>query len=92
MYELLSIFGGTGAVLLALGGCVWKQLRTYHTSFEKEPSNLNKPTITLPNSWEHSHTETLAKILSPYGLRQTGRREKVAGLDPKRRRKRVPLP
>ena len=60
MYELLSIFGGTGAVLLAIGGCVWKQLQSYHTKFEKEPSNLNKPIVALPNTWEHSHTEPLA--------------------------------
>lgn len=61
MSDLLSIFGGTGAVLLAVGGCIWKYIQRYEKTFVKEPSNINKPTIALPNSWEHSHTEVLAE-------------------------------
>ena len=53
MSELFALFGGTGAVLLAIGGCMWNCLRSYEYDIIWEPSNLNKPTKTLIYSWEN---------------------------------------
>ncbi len=53
MSDLIGIFGGTGAVLLAIGGCFWKCFQSYDVDYEWEPSNSNKPIETLNNTWEH---------------------------------------
>ena len=44
MSELFALFGGTGAVLLAISGCMWKCLQSYEYDIVWEPSNLNKST------------------------------------------------
>ena len=58
--SLLPIFGGTGAFVLTIGGCLWKVFRSYHVQCVKGESFENAPITTLPNTWEHSYNETLA--------------------------------
>ena len=56
MYDLISIleiFGGTGAVLLGISGCIWKCIQTYDIKFHWwSPSMINEPTQTLDENWE----------------------------------------
>lgn len=50
--ELLGIFGGTGAVLIAIGSCVWGILKKYSFEYVKGMAIRNVPTETLSKSWE----------------------------------------
>jgi hypothetical protein len=51
--DTIGIFGGTGALLLALGGYLWKCAKGYDVEYVMEPSIVNNPTDTLVNTWEH---------------------------------------
>lgn len=49
---LLEIFGGTGAVMLALGTCMWKCFQRNHYELKEGFWDGNVPQKTLPNNWE----------------------------------------
>ena len=52
MAELVGVFGGTGAFLLAVGGYLCKKWAAYDTSFFRGVPISNQPTVTLPSTWE----------------------------------------
>ena len=62
MSELLALFGGTGAILIAVGGFMYKCLKSYEYEFIWEPSNINKPIKTLIYSWEEPGIESDQKL------------------------------
>lgn len=47
----LEIFGGAGAVILGIGGCIWKCFRSYEFKFDYENEML-EPTDILDQEWE----------------------------------------
>ena len=49
---LLEIFGGTGAVMLAVGGCMWKCFQRHHYELKEGFWDRNVPQKTLTNNWE----------------------------------------
>jgi len=49
---LLEIFGGTGAVMLAVGTCMWKCFQKYECKFEEGVWDKNIASQTLQNNWE----------------------------------------
>ena len=49
---LLEIFGGTGAVLLGLGGCIFNYLQKYNFNYNYKKMH-RKPSEVLKNTWEH---------------------------------------
>ena len=59
--ELLGIFGGTGAVLLGIGTCVWGVLKRYSFDFVRGMPISNVPIETLQNSWEIPFDEECEK-------------------------------
>ena len=44
LLDTIGIYGGTGALLLALCGYVWKCAKGYDVEYVIEPSIANKPT------------------------------------------------
>ena len=50
--QLVEIFGGTGAVLLGVMGCIWKIMTTYEFKIIENEYFDNKPIKTLWNNWE----------------------------------------
>ena len=52
MAELVGIFGGTGALVLAVGTYLCKQWGAHDTSFFRGVPISNQPTVTLRNTWE----------------------------------------
>ena len=53
--SLLEIFGGTGAALLGISGCIWKFYQTNDVEFHWfRPSIKNEPTNTLDTNWENN--------------------------------------
>ena len=50
--QLVEIFGGTGAVLVGIIGCVWKIVTTYDFKIIENEYFDNKPIKTLWNNWE----------------------------------------
>lgn len=54
--DLVAIFGGTGAVLIGMAGCLWKVFRSYQISYVVGEPIDNLPVETLNNTWEHPGT------------------------------------
>jgi hypothetical protein len=50
--SLLEIFGGSGAILLGVGGCIWKYCQGYEFSYHWGFFSKNIPTNTLDVTWE----------------------------------------
>jgi hypothetical protein len=61
MTEILGIFGGTGAVILGIGGCIWGIIKKYNVSCIRGKSIKNVPSITLPHAWEVPDNEEIEK-------------------------------
>lgn len=51
--DIVAIFGGTGAILTLMGGCVWKLLQSYRFSYNAGMHADNFPVQTLHNTWEY---------------------------------------
>ncbi len=52
LITLLEIFGGTGAVLLGMAGCIWKCFQKHEYTFKEGFLDKNIASRTLPNNWE----------------------------------------
>ena len=52
--SLLEIFGGSGAILLGVGGCIWKYCQGYEFNYHWGFFSKNIPTNTLDKSWDHN--------------------------------------
>ena len=50
--SLIEIFGGGGAILLGIGGCLWKCYQGYEFNYEWGFFSKNIPTHTLDTNWE----------------------------------------
>jgi hypothetical protein len=50
--SLLEIFGGSSAILLGVGGCIWKYCQGYEFSYHWGFFSKNIPTNTLDITWE----------------------------------------
>ena len=57
--DLITVFGGTGAVLLGIGGLVRKCLQSYQIRWVRGSCIDNAPTETLPNTWDHANGKTI---------------------------------
>ena len=53
MNYYLGIFGGVGAVLIGISGCLWKLCRSYDFKCNYNREDKKTPTEVLSNSWEH---------------------------------------
>ncbi|RZD41215.1 MAG: hypothetical protein CXT73_05345 [Methanobacteriota archaeon] len=52
LITLLEIFGGTGAVLLGMTGCIWRCYQKYHYEIKEGVWDKNIASQTLQNNWE----------------------------------------
>jgi hypothetical protein len=48
-----EIFGGVGAVLIGISGCLWKLCRSYDFKCNYNQEDKKTPIEVFPNSWEH---------------------------------------
>ena len=52
----LEIFGGAGAVIIAVGGCLWKCLRSYEFKYDYEDEERSATDV-LKSTWENKGIE-----------------------------------
>ena len=49
---LIEIFGGTGAVILGVGTCIWGCLKSYELKYDYDEEDKEDPTQVLNEEWE----------------------------------------
>jgi len=49
---LVEIFGGTGAVILGVGTCIWGCLKSYELKYDYDEEDKEDPTHVLDEEWE----------------------------------------
>jgi hypothetical protein len=49
---LVEIFGGTGAVILGVGTCIWGCLKSYELKYDYDEEDKEEPIYVLDEEWE----------------------------------------
>lgn len=66
--NLFEIFGGVGAVILGVGGCMWKCLRSYEFKNDYIQEDKEDPVNVLISTWENVRNNDGEQDMSQHNL------------------------